>query len=123
MSRKLNPEKAQKMNLMLAQAVTAMRVNERLICRLLRWAASHSEDPRFVERTMEEARNDIRGARVEGSRTSTIATDEALQYLDDLALEIDPSRSSGKRAPRSDDSEGIDGAAMSNEADRSSWQQ
>uniref|UniRef100_UPI002FDF63A9 hypothetical protein n=1 Tax=Sinorhizobium chiapasense TaxID=501572 RepID=UPI002FDF63A9 len=89
MSRKIKVEKAQKMNLMLSQAVTAMRVNERLMCRLLRWAASHSQDPhRFIEKTVEEARNDLRQAVDDGSTTSAIAAGEALEYLDDLAVEI-----------------------------------
>ncbi|MBZ7927113.1 hypothetical protein LAC81_34720 (plasmid) [Ensifer adhaerens] len=121
MSRKLNAEKAQKMNLMLAQAVTAMRVNERLTCVLIRWAASHSEDPGFIERTLEEARNDLRGTSVKGSKISTVATEEALDYLDDLAIEIDAARRLRKRAPRKDRSEGIDGAAVTS-ADGSPWQ-
>ena len=97
MSRKIKVEKAQKMNLMLSQAVTAMRVNERLMCRLLRWAASHSQDPhRFIENTMEEARDDLRQAVDEGSTLSAIAAGEALEYLEDLAFEI-KTKGRGKR--------------------------
>jgi len=124
MSRKINAEKAQKMNLMLAQAVTAMRVNERLMCRLLRWAASHSDNPRsFIEKTLEEARDDLRQADDDSSSTCSIATNEALSYLNDLATEIITAQELGKRSPRKILSVGIHTADVASKAGGSSWQQ
>ncbi|WP_156408128.1 hypothetical protein [Ensifer sp. Root127] len=79
------------MNLMLSHAITAMRVNERLICRLLQWAVAHSQDPHaFIESVLEAARSDIRRSGDDGSTNSAIATGEALEYLDDLANEMKP---------------------------------
>lgn len=91
------------MNLVLSQTITAMRVNERLMCRLLRWAAAHSQDPhRFIESAMEEARDDLRSAADDGSSVSAIAADEALEYLDSLASEIKTKhkRKDKKKAPQ-----------------------
>lgn len=71
MARTIKAEKAQKINLMLSQAVTAMRVNERLLCELLRWT---------------------------DSMTSLIATHEALEYLHHLAAEIHETGTNGSAA-------------------------
>ena len=90
MPRKVKADKVQKLTLMLGQAVAAMRVNEMLMCRLLRWAASQSDDPRrFLEEAVQNTRNELKRAdRADGSATTAEATDEALEYLDDLAAEI-----------------------------------
>ncbi|MCY1237397.1 hypothetical protein D9M69_219740 [compost metagenome] len=98
MSRRIKDEKVQKINLMLSQAVTAMRVNERLLCELLRWAADQCDDPnRFIHDAVEKARNDLTRAGTDDSMTSLIATHEALEYLDHLATEIQEIRA--KRSP------------------------
>ncbi|USJ27767.1 hypothetical protein [Ensifer adhaerens] len=89
MARRIKDEKVQKINLMLSQAVTAMRVNERLLCELLRWAAEQCSDQnRFIHDAVENARNDLIRAGTDESMTSLIATHEALEYLDHLATEI-----------------------------------
>ena len=91
MARRITADEAHKMNLMLSHAITAMRVNERLICRLLQWAVAHSQDPHaFIESVLEAARSDIRRSGDDGSTNSAIATGEALEYLDDLANEMKP---------------------------------
>ncbi|KQW34829.1 hypothetical protein ASD02_16475 [Ensifer sp. Root1252] len=91
MARRITADKAHKMNLMLSHAITAIRVNEQLICRLLQWAAAHSQDPHaFIESALEAARSDIRRSADDGSTNSAIATGEALEYLDDLANEMKP---------------------------------
>jgi len=96
MARRIKVEKAQKINLMLSQAVTAMRVNERLLCELLRWAADHSHDPnRFIDAVLEKTRNDLIRAGGDDSMTSLIATHEALEYLDHLATEIQETHANG----------------------------
>jgi hypothetical protein len=79
------------MNLMLSHAITALRVNEQLICRLLQWAAAQSQDPNaFIESALEAARSDIRRSGDDGSTNSAITTGDALEYLDDLANEMKP---------------------------------
>lgn len=89
MSRKIKAATAQKLNLMLSQAVTVMRVNEQLICRLLWWAAAERADPcRFIDKALEDVKNDLRQSADTRSTISTIALDEALEYLDGLATEI-----------------------------------
>ncbi|NRQ16757.1 hypothetical protein [Ensifer sesbaniae] len=99
MARTIKAEKAQKINLMLSQAVTAMRVNERLLCELLRWTADHSDDPkRFIQDVLEKAGNDLTRAGRDDSMTSLIATHEALEYLHHLAAEIHETGTNGPAA-------------------------
>lgn len=90
MSRKVTPEKLEKLTLMLGQTVAAMRVNEILMCRLLRWAAANSNDPRrFIEEVLEKTRDELqRPAEADGSAATAEATVQALEYLDDLAEDI-----------------------------------
>lgn len=90
MSRKVTPEKLEKLTLMLGQTVAAMRVNEILTCCLLRWAAAHNENPqRFIEEVVEKARKELqRAGEADGSTATAEATVEALEYLDDLAANI-----------------------------------
>ena len=107
MSRRIKDEKVQKINLMLSQAVTAMRVNERLLCELLRWAADQCDDPnRFIHDLVEKARNDLTRAGTDDSMTSLITTHEALEYLDHLATEIQEIRAKG--SPAANAGEGSD---------------
>lgn len=96
MARRIKDEKVQKINLMLSRAVTAMRVNERLLCELLRWAAEQCDDPnRFIQDAVEKARNDLVRAGTDESMTTLMATHEALEYLDHLATEIQEIRAQG----------------------------
>jgi hypothetical protein len=90
MPQKVKADKLQKLNLMLVQAVAAMRVNEMLMRRLLRWAASQSDDPRgFIRETVEKTRNELQQeSRADDHPSSMQAAEEALRYLDDLATEM-----------------------------------
>lgn len=94
MPQKVTPEKLQKLTLMLGRTVAAMRVNEMLMCRLLRWAAARSDDPRrFIEEAMEKTRDELqRAGKADGSTVTAKAADEALEYLDDLATAIQSTR-------------------------------
>jgi len=90
MPRKIKADKLQKLNLMLGQAVAAMRVNEMLMRRLLRWAASQSDDPRgFIREAVEKTRSELQQeCRADSHPSSTQAAEEALRYLDNLATEM-----------------------------------
>ncbi|WP_026620241.1 hypothetical protein M728_002586 [Ensifer sp. WSM1721] len=90
MPQKTKADKLQKLNLMLGQAIAAMRVNEMLMRRLLRWAASQSNDPRgFIKEAVEKTRDELqRESRADGHPSSMQAAEEALRYLDDLATEM-----------------------------------
>ncbi|OHV75356.1 hypothetical protein [Ensifer sp. LCM 4579] len=92
MPQKVTPEKLQKLTLMLGQTVAALRVNEILTCRLLRWAAAQSDDPqRFIEASLEATRSELQSAgRADGSTATAKAVDEALEYVDELAARIGP---------------------------------
>ncbi|WP_331373972.1 hypothetical protein [Sinorhizobium chiapasense] len=94
MSRKVNEDKLQKLTLLLGQTVAALRVNEIMMCHLLQWAASQSEDPRgFVRETVENTRNDLqRAGQADGRMLTVLAAHEALEYLDQLsaAMQIAP---------------------------------
>ncbi|WP_317853034.1 hypothetical protein [Sinorhizobium fredii] len=82
--------KLQKLTLMLGQTVAAMRVNEMLTCRLLRWIAAQTDDPqRFIAEAVDDIRNELRSAAEEdGSTVTAEAAKQALQYLDNLGAEM-----------------------------------
>ncbi|WEX87500.1 hypothetical protein PZN02_003900 [Sinorhizobium garamanticum] len=87
MSRKIDADKLQKLTLLLGQTVAALRVNEIMMCRLLEWAASQSDDPRgFVRETIENTRRDLQKAgQADGGMLTVLAAHEALEYLDELS--------------------------------------
>ncbi|ASY70264.1 hypothetical protein [Sinorhizobium fredii] len=82
--------KLQKLTLMLGQTVAAMRVNEMLTCRLLRWIAAQTDDPqRFIAEAVDDIRNELRSAAEEdGSTVTAEAAKQALEYLDNLGAEM-----------------------------------
>ncbi|WP_037470295.1 hypothetical protein [Sinorhizobium fredii] len=82
--------KLQKLTLMLGQTVAAMRVNEMLTCRLLRWIAAQTDDPqRFIAEAVDDIRNELRSAAEEDASTVTAeAATQALEYLDNLDAEM-----------------------------------
>ncbi|MCA1403192.1 hypothetical protein I6F26_01085 [Ensifer sp. IC3342] len=90
MSRKIDADKLQKLTLLLGQTIAALRVNEIMMCRLLEWAASQSDDPRgFVRETVENTRNDLQKAgQADGRMSTVLAAHEALEYLDELSAKM-----------------------------------
>ncbi|OAP37951.1 hypothetical protein AU381_14160 [Sinorhizobium glycinis] len=90
MPQKEKADKLQKLTLMLGQTVAAMRVNEMLMCRLLQWIASQTDDPqRFIAEIVEDIRDELRSAaEADGSTVTAEATKEALEYLDNLSAEM-----------------------------------
>lgn len=103
MSRKIDADKLQKLTLLLGQTIAALRVNEIMMCRLLEWAASQSDDPRgFVRETVENTRNDLqKAARADGRMSTVLAAHEALEYLDELSatMQVAPTTPAGDFAP------------------------
>ena len=96
----------QKLTLMLGQTVAAMRVNELLMCRLLRWIAAQTDDPqRFIAEAVEDIRSELRSAAgADGSAVTAEAAKEALEYLDNMAAEM---LATGKRKRDSGGTKGL----------------
>ncbi|WFU48645.1 hypothetical protein [Sinorhizobium terangae] len=90
MPRKIDADKLQKLALLLGQTVAALRVNEIMMCRLLEWAASQSDDPQgFVRETVEKTREDLQKAgQADGRMLTVLAAHEALEYLDELSARM-----------------------------------
>lgn len=81
MAQKVTSEKLQKLTFMLGQTVAALRVNEILTCRLLRWAATQSDDPRFMEVIFEATKNELRSSgKADGSTATAKVAEEALEF-------------------------------------------